>query len=82
MHLAELWRIKGELSGSGSCLTKALTIAQEQNARSLELRAGMSLARMGRSPEALAQAYGWFTEGFRLRDLVDARAFLVRAEMT
>ena len=32
--------------------------------------------------EALAQAYGWFTEGFRLRDLVDARAFLVRAEMT
>jgi predicted ATPase len=73
--------MKGELSGSGSCLTKALTIAQEQNARSLQLRAALSLARMGRSPEALADAYGWFTEGFRQRDLVDARAFLARAEL-
>lgn len=82
VHEAELWRIKGELTGSGSCLTKALTIAREQNARSLELRAAMSLARMGRSPEALEQSYKWFTEGFRLRDLVDARAFLARAELT
>jgi len=81
VHLSELWRMKGELSGSVSCLNKALEIARAQNARSLELRAALSLARMGRSPEALAESYKWFTEGFRLRDLAEAKAFLVRAEL-
>jgi predicted ATPase len=55
---------------------KALSIAQEQEAKLWELRAATSLARMwgepGRSAEArdlLAPVYGWFTEGFDAADL-------------
>jgi len=58
-------------------------LAQRQNAKSLELRATTSLARLlasqGRRDEAramLADTYNWFTEGFDTADLKDARALL------
>jgi predicted ATPase len=66
-----------------ACFHQALTIARGQQARWLELRAAMSLARLwqqqGRRDEAralLAPIYGWFTEGFDTTDLQDARALL------
>ena len=61
----------------------AIRIAQSQSAKSFELRATMSLARLlakqGRRDEAramLAEIYGWFTEGFDTADLKDAKALL------
>ena len=61
----------------------ALTVARAQQARSLELRAAMSMARLwrdqGKSQQArelLAPVYGWFTEGFDTRDLKEAKALL------
>jgi predicted ATPase len=62
---------------------QALDLARSQQAKSLELRAAMSLARLwqrqGKGAEArelLAPVYGWFTEGFDTADLQDARALL------
>ena len=62
---------------------EALEVARRQSARSWELRAATSLARLwqeqGRSQEArelLAPIYEWFTEGFDTRDLKDAKALL------
>ena len=61
----------------------AIKTAREQSARSLELRAATSLARLwrdqGKRDEArdlLAPVYGWFTEGFDTRDLKEAKALL------
>jgi predicted ATPase len=61
----------------------ALTVARQQQAKSWELRAAMSLARLwrdqGKSQQArelLAPVYGWFTEGFDTRDLKEAKALL------
>jgi class 3 adenylate cyclase/predicted ATPase len=61
----------------------ALSIARQQQAKSWELRAAMSMARLwrdqGRRNEArdlLAPVYGWFTEGFDTRDLKEAKALL------
>ena len=61
----------------------ALAVARQQQAKSWELRASMSLARLwrdqGRVQEArelLAPVYGWFTEGFDTRDLKEAKALL------
>ncbi len=58
-------------------------MAREQGARSFELRAAMSLARLWRDQgkvseacELLAPVYGWFTEGFDTRDLKEAKALL------
>jgi predicted ATPase len=87
---AELNRHKGRLllrqghSKAGENLYyKALSIAQEQEAKVWELRAAVSLSRLrrdqGRSAEArdlLAPIYGWFTEGFDTPDLKDAKALL------
>jgi predicted ATPase len=89
----DLWRLKGELllkqnnSNSveaQSCFEKAIEIARKQSAKSLELRATMSLTRLlakeGRRNEAhamLADIYNWFTEGFDTADLKDAKALLV-----
>ncbi len=63
--------------------TKAITIAQAQQAKSLELRAAMSLARLwdqqGKHAEAhtfLTTIYSWFTEGFDTPDLLAAQALL------
>lgn len=65
------------------CFHKAIEIARKQQAKSLELRAVMSLARLwqqqGKKEEAqqmLAEIYGWFTEGFDTKDLQEARALL------
>jgi tetratricopeptide (TPR) repeat protein len=65
------------------CLQRALEIAGEQRARSLELRAAMSLARLWQARGAQDQAcailqpiYAAFTEGLDTKDLVDARALL------
>ena len=62
---------------------QALSVAREQQAKSWELRAAMSLARLWRDQgkpqqarELLAPVYGWFTEGFDTRDLKEAKALL------
>jgi predicted ATPase len=66
-----------------ACFLKAIDIARRQQAKSLELRAVMSLSRLwqrqGRKTEArrvLAEVYDWFTEGFDTRDLQEAQALL------
>jgi len=89
---AELHRLKGELlmrqAGSNTqrveiCFQQALAVARRQQARSLELRAAMSLSRLwqrqGKMAEAqqlLGDIYGWFTEGFETADLKAAKALL------
>ena len=62
---------------------KAIEIALQQQAKSLELRAATNLARLwqqqGKQNEAhalLAEIYGWFTEGFETKDLQEAKAVL------
>lgn len=66
-----------------ACFLKAIKIARRQQAKSLELRAVMSLSRLwqqqGKKREArrrLAEIYGWFTEGFDTADLQEAKALL------
>ena len=68
---------------AAKCFERALSIARQQQAKSWELRASMSLARLWRDQgkvrqarELLAPVYGWFTEGFDTRDLKDAKALL------
>jgi adenylate cyclase len=95
---AELYRLKGELTLKQStpqrsrsdseriaeaCFDKARRVASEQAARSLELRAVMSLGRLwmkqGKIPEAkrmLREAHGWFSEGFDIPDLREAKMLL------
>ncbi len=86
---AELYRLKGELllhqtvpdaQQAEACFCQALATARRQQAKSLELRAAMSLARLwqrqGKRAEAcqmLAEIYGWFTEGFDTADLREAQ---------
>jgi predicted ATPase len=62
---------------------RALEVARQQQAKSLELRAAMSMARLWRDQgkrdearELLAPVYGWFTEGFDTLDLKEAKALL------
>jgi predicted ATPase len=62
---------------------RALAVAREQQAKSWELRAAMSMARLWRDQgkrqqahDLLAPAYGWFTEGFDTLDLKEAKALL------
>jgi len=94
---AELYRLKGELTSQShtsdkqsevpdeaeACFQKALDVARRQQAKSLELRAATSLARLwqeqGKKTEArdlLSEIYNWFTEGFDTKDLKDAKALL------
>jgi predicted ATPase len=93
---AELYRLKGELlllqssdnqAKAESCFQQALAIARRQQAKSWELRAAMSLARLwqqqGKRAEAyalLAPIYGWFTEGFDTADLQEAKVLLEELE--
>jgi class 3 adenylate cyclase/predicted ATPase len=89
---AEIVRLRGELllrqgdskaAEAQSCFERAMQIAHKQEARSLELRATTSRARLlatqGKRDEAramLAEIYNWFTEGFDTADLRDAKALL------
>ena len=89
---AEVHRIAGEIAlkspkpdaaKAETYFERALTVARQQQAKSWELRASMSLARLWRDQgkvqqarELLAPVYGWFTEGFDTRDLKDAKALL------
>jgi predicted ATPase len=66
-----------------ACFQRALDVARRQEAKSLELRAAMSLSRLWQQQgkrvdarELLAPVYGWFTEGFDTADLQEARALL------
>ena len=66
-----------------ACFLKAIEIAQQQRAKSLELRATTSLARLwqqqGKTSEAhrrLSEIYDWFTEGFDTKDLQEAKALI------
>jgi predicted ATPase len=92
---AEVYRLKGKLIlhaecgvqnaelVAAECFQQARRVAQRQQAKSLELRAAMSLSRLwqaqGRKEEAgtiLSEVYGWFTEGFDTKDLIEAKALL------
>jgi predicted ATPase len=91
-HEAELYRLKGELllkqdvpdaQEAERCLRQAVDVARQQQAKSFELRAAMSLSRLwqrqGKRQEAydlLAPIYGWFTEGFDTADLQEAKTLL------
>jgi predicted ATPase len=62
---------------------EAISVAQHQSAKTLQLRAAMSMARLWRdrgkpdeARELLAPVYGWFTEGFGTRDLREVKALL------
>jgi predicted ATPase len=93
-YAPELERLKGELFArqgqfdeAAVCFEKALGAAAEMGAKSLELRASMSLARlwsgMGKGAAAykpLVSTYSWFTEGLDSPDLKDARALLDQLE--
>jgi predicted ATPase len=66
-----------------ACFHKAIEIARKQQAKSLELRATVSLARLWQQQDkkeearqVLAEVYGWFTEGFDTADLKEAKALL------
>lgn len=90
---AEIHRLNGELllrqakpgaeTQAENCFFEAIDIARRQQAKSLELRATMSLARLwqrqGKREKArqmLARIYGWFTEGFDTADLQEAQQLL------
>jgi predicted ATPase len=66
-----------------ACFLQAIDVARQQQAKSWELRAATSLARLwqqqGKKAEAyklLSEVYGWFTEGFDTKDLQEAKALL------
>jgi len=68
---------------AAACFLKAIEIARRQQAKSLELRAVMSLSRLGQwqgkkkeARQMLLEIYGWFTEGFDTADLQEARVLL------
>ena len=89
---AEIHRMAGEIAlkspepdvaKADAHFERALAIARQQQAKSWELRAAMSMARLWRdhgkrhqARELLAPVYGWFTEGFDTLDLKDAKALL------
>ena len=89
---AETNRIAGEISllspkrdaaRAEAYFERALRVARQQQVKSFELRAAMSMARLWRAlgkpqqaRELLAPVYGWFTEGFDTRDLKEAKALL------
>jgi predicted ATPase/class 3 adenylate cyclase len=91
-HKAELYRLKGELlltqdvpdaQEAESCFRQAVDVARQQQAKSFELRAAMSLSRLwqqqGKRAEArqlLEPIYSWFTEGFDTADLQEAKVLL------
>jgi predicted ATPase len=93
-HAPEIHRLRGECllrqestevatREAEACFRDAIAIARRQQAKSLELRAAMSLSRLyrdgnriGEARALLAETYGWFTEGFGTKDLQEAKALL------
>jgi predicted ATPase/DNA-binding winged helix-turn-helix (wHTH) protein len=93
-YLAEVYRLKGELllmssigrhpgAGAERCLNQAIDTARKQKAKSLELRAAMSLSRLYRNRrqkvkarDLLAPVYAGFKEGFETKDLREAKMLL------
>ena len=91
-YAAELSRLKGALllqqavpdaAQAEACFQQALDVARQQQAKSWELRAATSLARLWQSQgkrqdayDLLGPVYAWFTEGFDTADLQDAKALL------
>jgi class 3 adenylate cyclase/predicted ATPase len=74
---------RGEETNAEACFHHALELARRQQAKSLELRAAMSLARLwqgqgagDKARQLLADVYGWFTEGFGSADLRSAKEML------
>ena len=89
LHQSKVQSLKSKIPSTQAeaeaeaCFHKAIEIARQQQAKSLELRAVMSLGRLwqsqGKKNEArqlLAEIYDWFTEGFDTKDLQEARALL------
>ena len=90
MFESDLHRMKGELAlmaadalDAEAAFNTAILIAHRQKAKSFELRAALSLARLlaqkSRRDEAhsmLSEIYNWFTEGFDTRDLQEAKQLL------
>ena len=95
---AEIHRIAGEIAllspepdaaKAEAYFERALAVAREQQAKSWELRAAMSMARLWRDQgkrqqahDLLAPVYGWFTEGFDTLDLKKAKALLEELSAT
>jgi predicted ATPase len=93
---AEMCRLKGDLflhkstldeAEAENCFRRALDVAQKQQAKSLELRAATSLARLWHSQDKDKEAYGllapvhqWFSEGFDTTDLRESKALLAKLE--
>jgi predicted ATPase len=91
-YAAELYRLKGALllqqavpdaSQAEACFHQALDMARQQQAKSWELRAATSLARLWQQQgkrtaarQLLAEVYHWFTEGFNTADLQEAKVLL------
>ena len=82
-QVGDVHRVQGDRDAAESDFAQAIEIAREQSAKLFELRAAVSLARLrseqGKRAEArelLAPTYEWFTEGFNLRDLKEAKALL------
>jgi predicted ATPase len=89
---AEIHRLKGELTlsiegadagAAERCFRRSIEVARGQQARSLELRAATSLARLWaergarqKAYDLLAPVYDWFTEGFDTKDLIEAKALV------
>jgi predicted ATPase/class 3 adenylate cyclase len=93
--LAPLCRLRGQLllrrgedgneEAAEECFRRAIAVAQEQRAKSLELRAAMSLSRLWKKQgkrvaarQVLSEPYNWFTEGFDTPDLREARALIAQ----
>ncbi len=92
-YLPEVHRLKGEMlllqhnhgaaEEAASCFRQALDAARQQQAKPLELRAAINLARLWRDQGKIAEArelvapvYGWFSEGFDTPDLMYAKTLL------
>lgn len=93
LYAAELYRLQGELISKqpeadrrlqpAACFHQAIEVARQQEAKSLELRATLSLARLWRqgsqsvaARQLLEEIYGWFTEGFDTRGLTEAKELI------
>ena len=78
-----LLSLKGDPAGAEHAYIASLDWARTQQAKSWELRSATSYARLmcdqgrvGEADDLLAPIYGWFTEGFDTKDLIDAKALL------